>query len=103
LASDLDKFALYAVHGDLPVDGHHFWYRMIQDKLLEAAPALFRLAAEHFGKQVEFEPTMKFAEMIDKFMDLVLAVQTELQTRLVGGKRGLQNRPNWLPAEIPLT
>jgi hypothetical protein len=64
LASDLDKFALYAAHGDLPVDGHHFWYRMIQDKLLEAAPDLFRLAAEHFGKRVEFEPTMKFADMI---------------------------------------
>jgi hypothetical protein len=88
LASDLDKFALYAAHGDLPVDGHHFWYRMIQDKLLDAAPDLFRLAAEHFGKRVEFEPTMKFADMIDKFMDIVLAVQTELQTRLVGGKRG---------------
>jgi hypothetical protein len=88
LASDLDKFALYAAHGDLPVDGHHFWYRLIQDKLLEAAPDLFRLAAEHFCKRVEFEPTMKFADMIDKFMDILLAVQTELQTRLVGGKRG---------------
>jgi hypothetical protein len=88
LASDLDKFALYAVHGDLPVDGHHFWYRMTQDKLLDAAPDLFRLAAEHFGKRVEFEPNMKFTDMIDKFMDIVLSVQTELQTRLVGGKRG---------------
>jgi hypothetical protein len=28
---------------------------LIQDKLLEAAPDLFRLAAEHFGKRVEFE------------------------------------------------
>jgi hypothetical protein len=58
LASDLDKFALYAAHTDLLVDGHHFWYRMKQDKLLEAAPDLFRPAAKHFGKRVECEPTL---------------------------------------------
>jgi hypothetical protein len=31
---------------------------------------------------------MKFVDVIHKFMDIVLAVQTELRTRLVGGKRG---------------
>jgi hypothetical protein len=72
---------------NLPVDGHHFWYRMIQDKLLEACPDLFRLAAEHFGKRIEFEPTMPFQTMIDKFMDIVLAVQTELRGKLLGDKR----------------
>jgi hypothetical protein len=74
LASDLDRFALYASHGDLPVNGHHFWYRMVQDKLLEACPDLFRLAAEHFGKRIDFDPRTSFQSMIDKFMDIVLAV-----------------------------
>jgi hypothetical protein len=87
LASDLDRFALYASHGDLPVDGYHFWYRMIQDKLLEACPDLFRLASEHFGKRIEFDPAMAFASMIEHFMDIVLAVQTELKTQLLGEKR----------------
>jgi hypothetical protein len=84
LASDLDRFALYASHGDLPVDGHHFWYRMIQEKLLEACPDLFRLAAEHFGKRVEFEENMNFNAMLGRFMDIVLAVQTELKSQLLG-------------------
>jgi hypothetical protein len=88
LASDLDRFALYASHGDLPVDGHHFWYRMIQEKLLEACPDLFRLAAEHFGKRVEFEANMNFTTMLERFMDIVLAVQTELKSQLLG-KRAL--------------
>ncbi|NJR41384.1 MAG: hypothetical protein HC767_00730 [Akkermansiaceae bacterium] len=89
LASDLDRFALYASHGDLPVNGHHFWYRMIQEKLLEACPDLFRLAAEHFGKRIEFEHDMSFNTMIERFMDVVLAVQTELKTQLLGKKRQL--------------
>ena len=88
LASDLDRFALYATHGDLPVNGHHFWYRMIQDKLLDACPDLFRLAAEHFGKRIEFDSSMTFNCMIERFMDIVLAVQTELKAKLVGHKRG---------------
>jgi hypothetical protein len=87
LASDLDRFALYASHGDLPVNGHHFWYRMVQDKLLEACPDLFRVAAEHFGKRIEFDPRTPFQNMIDKFMDIVLAVQTELRGKLLGEKR----------------
>jgi hypothetical protein len=93
LASDLDRFALYASHGDLPVDGHHFWYRLIQDKLLDACPDLFRLAAEHFGKRIEFDPNMTFVDMVDKFMDIVLAVQTELKTQLLG------KRPLSAPSE----
>jgi hypothetical protein len=87
LASDLDKFALYASNGDLPVDGHHFWYRLVQDKLLVACPDLFRLASEHFGKRIEFDPHITFTAMIDKFMDIVLAVQTEIKTSLIGEKR----------------
>lgn len=87
LASDLDKFALYASNGDLPVDGLHFWYRLVQDKLLSACPDVFRLASEHFGKRIEFEPNMTFATMIEKFMDIVLAVQTELKGSLLGTKR----------------
>jgi hypothetical protein len=66
LASDLDRFTLYASHGDLPVNGHHFWYRMVQDKLLEACPDLFRLAAEHSGRRNEFDPRTPFQTMIDK-------------------------------------
>jgi hypothetical protein len=93
LASDLDRFALYASHGDLPVNGHHFWYRLIQEKLLEACPDLFRLAAEHFGKRVEFKPDMNFNTMIEQFMDVVLAVQTELKAQLLCHKRGYDGTP----------
>jgi hypothetical protein len=93
LASDLDRFALYASHGDLPVNGHHFWYRMIQEKLLEACPDLFRLAAEHFGKRIEFQPHMNFNTMIEQFMDIVLAVQTELKAQLLGHKRVYSGTP----------
>jgi hypothetical protein len=91
LASDLDRFALYASHGDLPVNGHHFWYRLIQEKLLEACPDLFRLAAEHFGKRFEFESNMNFDTMIEGFMDIVLAVQTELKAHLLNKKRTMDS------------
>jgi hypothetical protein len=87
LASDVDRFALYASHGDLPVDVYHFWYRMIPNKLLEAWPDLLHLVSEQCGKRIEFDLDMEFAPMIEHFMDIVLAVQTELKTQMLGEKR----------------
>jgi hypothetical protein len=47
----------------------------------------FRVASEHVGNHVEFEYNMALAPMIERRMDIVLAMQDELKTQVLGAKR----------------
>jgi uncharacterized protein YxjI len=59
LQNDLQRFALYLQHGDMPVDGSIFVFESLQDKLLECAPNLFTIAQSSYNLRFEFKPTFE--------------------------------------------
>lgn len=91
LASDIDRFTLYATNGDLPCDGYHFWYHVLIEKVIAASPDLFKQASELFNKTFTFTPTKTFKSHVRELIDLVMLVQSHLKAQLSGKRARADN------------
>ena len=73
LANDLQKFALYMQHGELPADNSRYVFDRLQEKMQRAVRDIFSTASGLYNKPFVFKPT--FAEIMRDAIDIVSTLQ----------------------------
>ena len=79
LVDDINTFAMYLRHGSFALDGNHFIFCELQQKMIKACPKIFTLAADLHNLRLVWNPKNSFLWHVRQAIDIVNALQANQQ------------------------